>query len=342
MNPVFRENFSLKELNHLRLPCRASLYAPIHQQEELVGLLKECKRHKLPLMSLGEGTNIVLPPRLHAICLHIKIRGIEVIKEDQECVVLRAAAGENWHDFVADCLRKGYFGLENLALIPGNIGAAPIQNIGAYGREIKDFLIAVDAIEINSGKRRRLSARECGFAYRTSKFKEAWQDLFIIIGIELKLNRLPKLNLDYDSLREHLERKAVTNPTPMDIFNAVCQLRRSKLPQSQGNVGSFFHNPTVPSNHFTELKKDFPEIQGFTLSGKEVRVAAASLIESCGWKGYDDGKVGISPQHALCMINTGGASQQQVLMLAKKIIQSVKRKFDITLSMEPRFYEETS
>lgn len=335
---MFKKNFSLRQLNSFKLPCQAYHYASLHHAEELTPLLEECKTYQLPLVPLGEGTNVILPDTLNAICLHIKTKGMEIIEERKEHILLNIAAGENWHNLVRYCLKQSYFGLENLALIPGNVGAAPIQNIGAYGSEIKDFLVWLDAIAIDTGKKHKFEAAECNFAYRTSKFKTAWRDQFIILNICLKLKRKPQINLRYESLKTYLKQAGIRKPQAMDVFAAVCRLRDTQLPQEQGNVGSFFHNPTIHNSHFAQLKQDFPALKGFALANDKVRIAAGSLIEICGWKGYANSKVGISKQHALCMINIGTATQKDVLALAEEINGSVQKKFNIALSIEPRIY----
>lgn len=331
------KNFSLSQLNSFHLPCQASYYKIAKTNDDIVQGLEYAAERQLDLVPIGEGTNIILPPVLSALCLHIRMKKIEVLEEQQQ-VLLRVGAGENWHSLVDHTLTQGYFGLENLALIPGNVGAAPIQNIGAYGKEVKDFIDSVDAIETTSGRVRNFRSAECGFSYRSSKFKTEWRDRYVIAQVIFRLSKTADINASYDSLNAELEQTNIQNPQPRDIFNAVCKLRRSKLPTNMGNVGSFFHNPVLCAPHFAQLTKEFPLIKGFPLPDDRVRVAAGSLIEACGWKGHSDKNVAIYHKHALCLINKGGATQRDVMILANKIITDIKKKFGVPLTIEPRVY----
>ena len=333
-----RRSFSLSALNSFRLSSRASHYMTSEKRDEISYGLEFAAGHELPLVPLGEATNVILPPILQALCLHIRLKGIEVVRLWKEELLLQAEAGENWHELVRHCMEHGYYGLENMALIPGNVGAAPIQNIGAYGAEIKDFIFSLDAMEISSGKTRRFHAEDCDFSYRSSKFQTAWRDKFIILAVVFRLSRKAKANFRYDSLHQELRRTGIRKPHPRDIFTAICRLRRARFPSRIGNVGSFFHNPSVSAAHFNRLKQDFPALIGFPLSDHKVRVAAGSLMEQCGWKGFMDGRVGISPRHALCLINGGGAAQRDVLKLARAILLDVKKRSGISLTIEPRIY----
>ncbi len=305
--------------------------------------LEYAAKKGLGVVPMGEGTNIIVSPFLAALCLHIQTKKIELLEEGQQQVLLRVSAGENWHRLVDYTLGQGYFGLENLALIPGNVGAAPMQNIGAYGREVKDFIDSVGAIEIASGKFHNFRSTECGFSYRSSNFKTKWRDKYIVAQVIFRLNKLADTNTSYESLKAELEQGKIVAPQPRDIFNAVCKLRRSKIPTyignvGIGNVGSFFHNPTISSAHFAKLKEELPQLKGFDLGEGKVRVAAGSLIEAGGWKGYEDENVAVYHKHALCLINRGRASQQDVMTLANKIIADIKERFDISLAIEPRIY----
>lgn len=337
MPPPFVKNFSLDRLNSFKLPCQASRYMAAKTNQDIVQGLEYAAKEGLDVVPMGEGTNIILSPVLPALCLHIQTKKIELLEEEQQ-VLLRVSAGENWHRLVDYSLTQGYFGLENLALIPGNVGAAPMQNIGAYGREVKDLIDSLEAIEIANGKVHKFRPSECGFSYRSSHFKTKWQDKYIISQVIFRLNKVADINANYESLKTELDQAKIANPEPRDIFNAVCKLRSSKLPTHIGNVGSFFHNPTTTSSHFTQLKKEFPRLKAFSLGDDRVRIAAGSLIESCGWKGHKDEKVAVYHKHALCLINRGGASQRDVMTLANKIIADIKKRCDISLAIEPRVY----
>ena len=333
-----QKKFSLTQLNSLQLPCQASHYMEAEKNDDISYGLEYAAEHQLPLVPIGEATNVILPLVLNALCVHIKLKGIEVLRRQKEHITLKAAAGENWHSLVDYCITQGYFGLENMALIPGNVGAAPMQNIGAYGGEVKNFILSLEAIEISNGRIHRFNAEDCDFSYRSSKFQTSWRDKFIILAVFFRLNRQAKANFRYDTLHQELKRINIENPHPRDIFDAVCRLRRARLPSEVGNVGSFFHNPSVDASHFNQLKKDFPTLKGFPLSDTKVRVAAGSLIEICGWKGHTDKQAGIYHKHALCLINRGGATKQDILKLARKILLDVKKKFSISLTIEPRIY----
>ena len=281
--------------------------------------------------------------------LKIAIRGVQVLEKTKNDVLLEVMAGENWHKLTEYCVNNGFFGLENLALIPGSVGAAPIQNIGAYGSELKDFLVSVQAVEITSGAMYSFSASECELSYRNSKFKHQWRDKFIITSVTMKLSTEAKVNLAYERLRAELSREKnidslndtpLNDITPLDVFNAIVRLRKGTLPNPEvmGNVGSFFHNPTVSNEIFSKLKQEFPKVIGFALADNQVRLAAASLLEICGFKGYGNGKVSMSEQHALCMVNLGGAQQDDVIALADEIQAKVLSKCDVSLTIEPRIY----
>jgi len=331
------KDFSLDRLNSFKLTCQAAYYMAAKTNEDVFQGLEYAAKEELDVVPMGEGTNIILSPSLSAVCLHIQTKKIELLEEGQQ-VLLRVSAGENWHRLVDYTLCQGYFGLENLALIPGNVGAAPMQNIGAYGCEVKDFIDSLDAVEIASGKVHNFRSAECGFSYRSSNFKTKWRDRYIILQVVFRLNKKADINSSYDSLKAELEQAKIANPQPRDIFNAVSKLRRSRLPTHIGNVGSFFHNPTITSAHFAKLKKELPQLKAFALGDGKVRVAAGSLIEACGWKGHKDENVAVYHKHALCLINRGKASQKDVITLADKIIVDIKKRFGISLAIEPRIY----
>ena len=343
----------MKTNNSFGLPCKVAHYAEICSVADLQDALVISHDNAGPPIPLGEASNVILPHDWNCLCLKIALRGVQVLEKTKEDVLLEVMAGENWHKLTEYCVNNGFFGLENLALIPGSVGAAPIQNIGAYGSELKDFLVSVQAVEITSGAMYSFSASECELSYRSSKFKHQWRDKFIITSVTMKLSTEAKVNLAYERLRAELSREKnidslndtpldVTpiNITPLDVFNAVVRLRKGTLPNPEvmGNVGSFFHNPTVSNETFSKIKQEFSKVIGFTLADNQVRLAAASLLEICGFKGYGNGKVGMSEQHALCMVNLGGAQQDDVIALADEIQAKVLSKFDVSLTIEPRIY----
>lgn len=332
------KDFNIKNNNSFGLSCIISHYVEALNFNELQEALLISHKNHLPLIPLGEATNVILPVHWRCVGLKVAIKGIYIIEKKADYVILEVGSGENWHQFIKYCLKQEFYGLENLALIPGSAGATPIQNIGAYGVQIKDFLLSVKALEISSGNIYILSADECELSYRNSKFKNIWRDKFIITAIRLKLYTKPQINISYKSLKDELD--GLKNISPLDVYKAVIKIRKSILPNPliAGNVGSFFHNPTVSKRKFNQIKKSFSKAKGFLLEDGKVRIASAWLIEECGFNGYKKAKVGIAQEHSLCMINLGGAEQKGVIDLANKIKKSVAKKFNILLTIEPRIY----
>ena len=354
----------MKANNSFGLPCKVTHYVEICSVADLQDALIISHANDVLPIPLGEASNVILPRDWNCLCLKIAIPGVQILEKTKKDVLLEVMAGENWHRLTEYCVNNEFFGLENLALIPGSVGAAPIQNIGAYGRELKDFLVSVQAVEITSGAMYSFSASECELSYRSSKFKHQWRDKFIITSVTMKLSTEAKVNLTYERLRAELSREKnndslnvippnvpppnvpppnvppLNDITPLDVFNAVVRLRKRTLPNPEvmGNVGSFFHNPTVSNEVFSKIKQEFPKVMGFALADNQVRLAAASLLEICGFKGYGYGKVSMSEQHALCMVNLGGAQQEDVIALADEIQAKVLSKFGISLTTEPRIY----
>ena len=338
----------MKANNSFGLPCKVAHYVEICSVDDLQDALIIAHANDVLPIPLGEASNVILPRDWNCLCLKIAIPGVQILEKTKKDVLLEVMAGENWHRLTEYCVNNEFFGLENLALIPGSVGAAPIQNIGAYGSELKDFLVSVQAVEITSGAMYSFSASECELSYRSSKFKHQWRDKFIITSVTMKLSTEAKVNLTYERLRAELSREkniptldiTSLNISPRDVFNAVVRLRKRTLPNPEvmGNVGSFFHNPTVYNETFSKIKQEFPKVMGFALADNQVRLAAASLLEICGFKGYGNGKVSMSEQHALCMVNLGGAQQEDVIALADEIQAKVLSTFDVSLTIEPRIY----
>lgn len=340
-------SYSIK--NTFNLSCEVEEFLLVKDQRQLADILAQANINKTLVVPIGEASNVILPAKWQCQCIQIGMEEVEVTEaaEDDE-VLLRVGAGKNWHELVTYCVEKGYHGLENLALIPGKVGAAPIQNIGAYGAELKDFLVSVEVTEIETGSSYIIDATECELGYRTSKFKNSWRDKFIITHINLKLHKQPKVNISYASLQKRLSDKddgdiSAQDVYPQDVYNAVVSLRTEILPDPKvnGNVGSFFHNPVISAENFAEVKGKFSDIKGFDLGDGKVRVAAASLLETLGFKGYtkSDTSVAMSPQHSLCMINLGEATQADVIGLANEIKAKVMDEMSIELTIEPRIYK---
>ena len=326
----------LRALNTFGVAARARLLVQAHTREALVEALDLAEREGLRVEVLGGGSNVLIAGDLDAMVLLPQLHGVEWLSEDGQSLPVCAAAGENWHEFVVRTLAHGAFGLENLALIPGNVGAAPIQNIGAYGVELERFVAAVEVWDRSARAFVRLEAADCGFSYRDSRFKRE-PDRFVIVAVEFALQMAPAPELGYAGIREELASSGITDPSPMDVFRAVCAIRRRKLPDPAvlGNAGSFFKNPVVPSDQAAALKATWPMLPCYPASGR-TKLAAGWLIEQCGWKGRRLGAAGVHAEHALVLVNRGGASGGDLLALADAIRTDVQARFGVDLEMEPR------
>ncbi len=329
----------LAGFNTLALPATAAALALADSPEQLARALDTAERNELPVVVLGEGSNVVFVGDIRALVLRIGLRGIEVMEQSGDQVLLRVAGGENWHALVQWCLEHGYYGLENLALIPGTAGAAPVQNIGAYGVELSSFLQAVHAVEIEQGRAVTLSVEECRLGYRDSVFKHALRDRLVITAIDIQLSRRPAVNLQYPALAQYFEQSDKSCQCPQDVFDAVVDIRRSRLPDPalQPNAGSFFKNPVVDGDRAAELADRYPTLPQYP-RGDEIKLPAAWLIDHCGWRGYSEGGVGVHPEHALVLVHYGGADGRALMALAAKIRESVEQRFAIRLEIEPRVY----
>jgi UDP-N-acetylmuramate dehydrogenase len=291
--------------------------------------------YQLPLI-LGGGSNILFTKDVQGWVLKNEIKGIRVVQEDEETVWVEAGAGEPWHGLVLHCIEQGWGGLENLSLIPGNTGASPMQNIGAYGVEIKDVFDSLEAWHLQDRAWVRFTGTDCRFGYRESVFKRALKDQFIIASVTYRLRKKPVLHLEYGAIREELERAGVQEPTIKDVSDAVIRIRSSKLPDPAriGNAGRFFKNPEVGSDQFEALRLQWPGIVGYPLPGGHVKLAAGWLIEKAGWKGFRSGDAGCHDKQALVLVNYGHASGSAIYDLSENILQDVHTKFGVTLERE--------
>lgn len=330
----------LLERNTLRLPGRAAALATVSGVDELRGALDWARAQGMPVVPLGEGSNIVLAGDLEALVLCQSDREITPLEQSDHTVLLRVDAGCHWHSLVQHCLQRGWYGLENLALIPGLAGAAPIQNIGAYGVEIERFVRAVHGVYCDSGKAFSLGHTDCEFGYRDSIFKGELRDRVVITGIDLALSREPCCELSYPALREALQNAGVKDASPHEVFDAVVAVRRRKLPDPslQPNAGSFFKNPVVPPAQAAALAAAHPSLPQYPQPDGSTKLPAAWLIDQCGWKGCREGRVGVHPQHALVLVNYGNGTGTELLALARQVAASVQQAFGIALEMEPRVY----
>ncbi|WP_419869996.1 UDP-N-acetylmuramate dehydrogenase [Chryseobacterium sp. CT-SW4] len=330
-----QENFSLKNFNTFGVEAKAKQFTEICSVEELIQLLS--KTVSQPLLFLGGGSNILLTQDFDGIAVKLNLKGISEKKSDENHILVTAQAGENWHEFVMYCLEKNYGGLENLSLIPGNVGTSPMQNIGAYGVEIKDVFHSCKVLNRETLKIEEFNLDQCRFGYRDSIFKQEGKGKYIILEVTFKLTlKNHTIKTEYGAIQSQLEQSGIKNPTIRDISNAVIHIRKSKLPDPKetGNAGSFFKNPTIPSAQFEDLKLRFPDIQGYP-NGNMVKVPAGWLIEQCGWKGKQIGNVASHALQSLVIINaTGNATGKEIFDFSTEIIKSVKEKFGIELERE--------
>ncbi|WNH50247.1 UDP-N-acetylmuramate dehydrogenase [Stenotrophomonas aracearum] len=332
------ENASLKALNTFHVDASAEQLLELHDPSLLPDVLAHPHVVGKPLLVLGCGSNVLLADNVPGTVLVFANRSIEELEHRADYTVVRAGAGVNWHGLVMWSLQNGLSGLENLALIPGTCGAAPIQNIGAYGVQVDEFIQAVDAWDRETGEWVRFDAEACAFGYRDSVFKHA-PDRYLITAIELRLPLLHDLRLGYAGIAEEMQAMGVELPVAADVANAVIAIRRRKLPDPDvlGNAGSFFKNPVLPLEQVDVLLQQFPELPVYPADQDNRRkLSAAWLIEACGWKGFREGDAGVSPQHALVLVNHGTATGAELLALARRISASVLEKFGVPIEPEPR------
>lgn len=332
-------NFSLKPYNTFGIDVNARTFIAVQRTEELKELLKNS--YASELFVLGGGSNMLLTQDVEQTVVHIALQGIEITEENDSEVVVKAMAGENWHQFVLFCIDHDFGGLENLSLIPGNVGTTPIQNIGAYGVEIKDTFEECTALNVQTLELRNFSREDCEFGYRDSVFKNAEKGKYIILSVSFRLSKKDhKLNTSYGSIDQFLAEKGISEPTLKDVSDAVISIRQSKLPDPRelGNSGSFFKNPVVPKQDLERLQKEFPEMPFYVIDEEQVKIPAGWLIERAGLKGYRKGDAGVHKKQALVLVNYGNASGQEILQLSKKVQNKVKEVFGIEISPEVNIF----
>lgn len=334
---MLREYVDLQPYNTLNLHARARFFCEPSGQEELQKALAFAREKQLPVLPLGEGSNMVITRDYPGLVLRLVDHSIHVEKEDDSSVHVRVGAGMVWHTLVEKSLENGWFGLENLALIPGTVGAAPVQNIGAYGVEMARFVVSVSAVMIDTDEVLVLDKAACEFAYRNSVFKQALREKTVITSVVLCLSKLPEVRADYAALRDYLAAHTVQEPSPLQVFNAVCEVRRSRLPDPHvlPNAGSFFKNPQISAEQFSTLQSQYPEIVSYPGENRCVKLAAAWLIDQLGWKGRCMGDACVHDKQALVLVNRGAASGEEVLTLANTIMADVQQRFGVTLEYEP-------
>lgn len=331
------ENFSLQQYNTFGVEAKAKYFIEVQTIDELKEALNFSNSHALKLLFLGGGSNILLTKDFEGLAIKINLKGISEQSLDENHALVTAKAGENWHEFVMFCLEKNYGGLENLSLIPGNVGTSPMQNIGAYGTEIKDVFVSCTVLNLETQEVEIFDLEQCRFGYRDSIFKQEGKGKYVILEVTFKLTKKDhRIKTEYGAIQSELEKLHISTPTIQDVSKAVINIRQSKLPDPKeiGNAGSFFKNPTIPVSQFDALKQQFENIQGYP-NGDWVKVPAGWLIEQCGWKGKQIGNVASHQLQSLVIINaTGKATGKEIFDFSTGIINSVKEKFGIELERE--------
>ena len=329
-------NYSLKKLNTFHIEAFAKYFCEVASIEDIKEVLSANKYSSQTKLILGGGSNLLFTKDFDGIVIKNNLKGINLINEDDDFYYVKSGAGEVWHQLVMHCINNNYAGLENLSLIPGNVGASPMQNIGAYGAEIKDTFYQLEALHINDKTIQTFSNADCKFGYRESVFKHEIKNQFIITSVTYKLNKKPVYNIKYGAIEKELETMGITQLSIQAISKAVCNIRNSKLPNPEviGNAGSFFKNPEILKSKFDSLKNKFPAIVGYDLENGNLKLAAGWLIEQCGWKGKSFGDAGVHKLQALVLVNYANAKGNEIFDLSEKIMNSVKEKFGVDLERE--------
>jgi UDP-N-acetylmuramate dehydrogenase len=333
-----QKNVSLKRLNTFGIDKKAKFLVEATHTEEVIEALEEAELQGLPVFILGGGSNILLTKDLDALVIKINIKGIQPIKEDNDHIYVKVGAGEIWHDFVLAAIAANWAGIENLSLIPGTVGASPLQNIGAYGVEIKDVFDHLEAVDIQTKKTETFDRIQCEFGYRDSVFKNKLKGKYIITHVTFKLNKSPHFNTSYGAIQATLDQMDVDELSLEAVSRAVISIRQSKLPDPKtiGNAGSFFKNPTLEPSHYLELKKRYPTIPGFENEGG-VKIPAAWLLEQAGWKGRTFDNIGVHKDQPLVLVNYGGGDGSDIRLLSEAIQKDIQAKFNLLLQPEVNF-----
>ncbi|MFT5724979.1 MAG: UDP-N-acetylmuramate dehydrogenase [Bacteroidia bacterium] len=328
-------NKDLSTYNTFGLPVVAQSFVEVNNVQDVQSLIQKGTFQK-PFFILGGGSNILFTKNFEGVVVKNNIKGINILEEDSKTIIISIGAGENWHDTVMYAVEHNWGGIENLSLIPGCVGAAPIQNIGAYGVEIKDVLERVHFVDLETGAVKFLEKKQCQFGYRNSIFKHTLKNKVIITSIEIGLSKSHALKLDYGAIKDQLALQQADNVTIRDVSNAVITIRKTKLPDPAelGNSGSFFKNPIIPKTVFERIKETHPMVKSYPIDKKHVKIAAGWLIEQCGWKGKRVGNTGSHAKQALVLVNYGDAKGSEILELAESIILSVKQTFNVVLEPE--------
>ncbi len=336
---IIQKDIQLKPFNTFGIEATAKYFIEVSSIEQLQEILQNPDYQSTERLILGGGSNMLLTKDFEGLVIKIAIKGFEVVNENEDNIWLKVGAGVVWHDLVLQCVNQNYAGMENLSLIPGTVGAAPMQNIGAYGIEIKEIFEELQALEIATGEIKTYDKTSCSFGYRESIFKHEAKGKYIILNVTFKLNKRPTFHIEYGAIKDTLGEMGISEMSIKAISDAVIHIRQSKLPNPAeiGNAGSFFKNPEIPNSQFEALKAQFPTIPSYPVSDTSTKVPAGWLIEQAGWKGQRFGNVGVHAKQALVLVNYGGGKGEEIKDLSQKIQASVKEKFGIQLSVEVNF-----
>tara|TARA_B100000767_G_C19669615_1_gene494701 strand:+ start:107 stop:1120 length:1014 start_codon:yes stop_codon:yes gene_type:complete len=337
---MIRSDVSLKTLNTFGISASAKFFSEASNEDQVRAIIQTNEFSSNDNLILGGGSNLLFTENFNGIVLKNNISGIEVIRETDEDVYVKAGGGVVWHDFVLYCIKKGWNGLENLSLIPGSLGASPMQNIGAYGVEIKDIFEELEAIHLKTGEINYFNNSDCKFNYRESVFKTSLKGEYLISRVTFKLSKKMNFNTSYGIINQQLEAMNITDLTAKSISDAVVAIRQSKLPDPKkiGNSGSFFKNPIVSNEQFEKLKLNYPTVVGYPSGDKSTKLAAGWLIDQAGWKGKKFNNYGVHKNQALVLVNYGGATGKEIYNLSEEIMQSIKEKFNVALEREVNIY----
>ena len=332
------KHYSLLPHNTFGIQADCDRFIDMETEDDVMKLKDMLDDKDMPLLIIGRGSNLLLTDDYHATVLHCSIKGKTIVKEDGNSVLLRCGAGEEWDSIVDYCVAHDWQGIENLSLIPGEVGASAVQNIGAYGTEVKEIIHSIEAVEISTGKKHTFTNEQCEYSYRQSKFKNEWKDRFIITHVTYRLEKstdyIPKV--DYGNIKSELERKGISMPTMKDIRDVVISIRKDKLPdpEVEGNAGSFFMNPIVEKATFMNLLEQYPDMPHYNVDSEREKIPAGWMIDQCGWKGKTLGKAGVHDRQALVLVNRGGATGKDILHLCNTIRNDVRQKFGIDIHPE--------
>ena len=331
-----QSNYSLQPYNTFGIDVKCSYFVSVESFEELIEVLKSEIAKTKKLLILGGGSNLLLTQNIDALVIKMNLKGIKIERETEENVWVSAFAGENWHDFVLKTLEMNCYGLENLSLIPGCVGASPMQNIGAYGVEIKDYFDHLEALNLETLEIEIFDNNACEFGYRESVFKNKYKGKYIITKVVFKLNKNYQTNTSYGAIEQELSKMGINAPTPKDVSDAVISIRKSKLPDPKeiGNSGSFFKNPVVTKEFYLNIKKHYPDVVAYEVDEAHYKLAAGWLIDNAGWKGKTIDNYGVHKLQALVLVNYGGATGKEIYDLSEAIILSIKEKYGVTLERE--------